>query len=198
MSRIFPSLASLSLGLFLAAVIMGLSLGDIYEIPPSETTQLWKGVHMLTGTAAALAVVFVHCIGITYFIGTSRWCKEVTDTYQLDPTFLRTSTHLKRKTFPWALIGMFAVIAVAAMGAASDPGTGRSDTASWAQIHLAAAFLGLAMIAWTYYRAWINIVENQVVIQKIVDAVAVIRKERGLETPDTKPTTTAQRSIPDS
>jgi hypothetical protein len=198
MSRIFPSLASLSLGLFLAAIIMGLSLGDIYEIPPTESTSLWKGVHMLTGTAAALAVVFVHSIAITYFIGTSRWCKEVTDTYHLDPEFLRTSTQLKRKTFPWALIGMFAVVVVAAMGAASDPGTGRPDTADWAQIHLVAAFLGLTLIAWTYYRAWLNIVENQAVIQKIVDAVAAIRKERGLDTPDTQPTTTPEPSIPDS
>ena len=39
---------------------------------------------MLTGTSAALAVVFVHSIAVTYFIGTSRWCKEVTETYQLD------------------------------------------------------------------------------------------------------------------
>lgn len=182
MSRIFPSLASISLGLFLATVVIGLMVGDLYEVPPNESTLQWKGIHMLTGTAAALAVVFVHSIGVTYFIGTSRWCKEVSETYQLDPSLLRASTALKRKTFPWALLGMLGVVGIAALGAASDPGTGRADTAAYAQIHLAAALLGLAFIGWTYYRAWLNIVGNQAVIQKIVDAVAEIRRERGLDT----------------
>ena len=110
MSRIFPSLASLSLGLFLAAVVIGLSLGDLYQRPLSETTIRWKGIHMLTGTSAALAVVFVHSIAVTYFIGTSRWCKEVTETYQLEAQALQMSTRLKRTTFPWCLLGMVAVV----------------------------------------------------------------------------------------
>lgn len=181
MSRIFPSLAIVSLGLFFVAVVMGLSLGDLYVIPPDEATFRLKGVHMLTGASAALAVVFVHSIAVTYFIGTSRWCKEVTETYNLDPSLLRTSTQLKRKTFPWCLMGMLGVVGVAALGAASDPGTGRPDTAWWATVHLWASFLGLAFIAWTYYRAWLNIVANQAIIQKIVDAVAAIRRERGLD-----------------
>lgn len=164
---------------------MGLSIGDLYELPPAESTIRWRGVHMLTGASAALAVVFVHSIAVTYFIGTSRWCKEVTETYKLDPKMLRSSTQLKRKTFPWCLMGMLGVVGVAALGAASDPGTGRPDTAWWASIHLGAAFLGFAFIAWTYYRAWLNIVSNQSVIQQIVDAVAVIRRERGLETEET-------------
>lgn len=137
---------------------------------------------MLTGASAALAVVFVHSIAVTYFIGTSRWCKEVTETYQLDAQLLRQSTQLKRNTFPWCLLGMLGVVGVAALGAASDPGTGRAETAWWATIHLWTAFLGMAFIAWTYYRAWLNIVANQVVIQLIVDAVAAIRRERGLDT----------------
>ena len=80
---------------------------------------------------------------------------------------------------------MLTVVAVAALGAASDPGTGRPDTAWWASIHLGAAFLGLAFIGWTYYQAWLNIVSNQTVIQQIVDAVAEIRRDRGLDTQDT-------------
>ena len=52
----------------------------------------------------------------------------------------------------------------------------------WATVHFWAAFLGLAFIAWTYYRAWLNIVANQHVIEQMVDAVAVIRRERGLDT----------------
>lgn len=137
---------------------------------------------MLTGTAAALAVVFVHSIVVTYFIGTSRWCKEVTETYRLDPEPLRRSTQLKRQTFPWCVMGMLTVVAVGALGAASDPGTGRPNTADMASVHLMAAFAGLAFIAWTYFQAWQNIAENQLVIEKIVALVARIRQERGLDT----------------
>lgn len=172
----------MSLGLFFVAIVIGLSIGDLYEIPPSESTFRWRGIHMLTGTSAALAVVFVHSIAITYFVGTSRWCKEVTETYRLDPDPLRQSDRLKRRTFPWCVVGMLSVVGVAALGAASDPGTGGKQTAEWATIHLGGAFLGLAFIAWTYYRAWLNIVANQGVIKQIVDAVAVIRRERGLDT----------------
>ena len=53
MTRIFPTLASLSLMLFVGAVVMGLSIGDLYD-NPSESTLAWRGRHMLLGTAAAL------------------------------------------------------------------------------------------------------------------------------------------------
>ena len=181
----------MSLGLFLVTIVLGLLIGDLYEIPPSETTFRWRSIHMLTGTSAALAVVFVHSIGITYFVGTSRWCKEVTETYKLDPEPLRQSARLKRSTFPWSVMGMMSVLGVAALGAASDPGTGGKETAEWATIHLGGAFAGLAFIAWTYYRAWLNIVANQGVIKQIVDAVAVIRRERGLDT-ESEPATSQQ------
>jgi hypothetical protein len=180
MTRIFPTLASLSIGLFLASVVIGLSIGDLYD-NPSEATFRARGIHMLTGTAAALAVVFVHSVVVTYFIGTSRWCKEVTETYRLDPAPLRQSTLLKRRTFPWCVLGMLAVVGIGALGAASDPGTGRPNTADMASIHLIAALGGLAFIGWTYFQAWQNIAENQQVIQEIVGMVGRIRRERGLD-----------------
>jgi hypothetical protein len=180
MTRIFPTLAALSIGLFLASLILGLSIGNLYD-NPTDATLRTRGIHMLTGTAAALAVVFVHSIVVTYFIGTSRWCKEVTETYRLDPAPLQRSTQLKRRTFPWCVLGMLTVVAVGALGAAADPGTGRPGTADMANWHLVAAFAGLAFIAWTYFQAWQNIAENQLVIQDIVAKVASIRRERGLD-----------------
>jgi hypothetical protein len=180
MTLIFPTLASLSLGLFVASVVIGLMIGDLYD-NPTEATLRWRGVHMLTGTAAALAVVFVHSIVVTYFIGTSRWCKEVTETYRLDPGPLRRSTVLKRRTFPWCVMGMLTVVAVGALGAASDPGTGRPNTADVASVHLMTALGGLAFISWTYFQAWQNIADNQTVIQEIVTMVARIRRDRGLD-----------------
>lgn len=168
---------------FAAAIVIGLSIGDLYADPPSDATFAWRGRHMLVGTAAALAVVFVESIAVTYFVGTSRWCKEVTETYRLPPTDLAESTRLKRRTFPWCVLGMLAVVGVAALGAASDPGTGRPNTASMATVHLGAAFGGFALVAWTYWRVWLNIAANQGVIERIVAQVGQIRAERGLDTP---------------
>jgi hypothetical protein len=185
MTRIFPTLASLSLMLVAAALVFGLSIGDLYADPLLDATLAWRTRHTLTGVAAALAVVLVESIAVTYFIGTSRWCKEVTETYRLPSADLAESTRLKRRTFPLCVIGMLVIIGVSSLGAASDPGNGRpaSVTAPWANWHLAAALAGLAIVAWTYYRVWLNMAANQEVIQRIVAQVGQIRAERGLDGP---------------
>jgi hypothetical protein len=183
MTRIFPMLASLSLMLMAVALVLGFVIGDLYADPPAAATFLWRGRHMLTGVAAALAVVLVESIAVTYFIGTSRWVKEVTETYRLPAADLAESARLKRRTFPWCVLGMLTVVAVSALGAASDPGTGRADTESMAGVHQMAALAGLCVIAWTYYRAWLNIAANQDVIARIVAQVQQIRTERGLDAP---------------
>lgn len=193
MTRMLPTLASFSLMLFAAALVLGLSIGDLYADPPTDATLAWRSRHMITGVAAALAVVFVESIVVTYFIGTSRWCKEVTETYELPRDDLAESTRLKRRTFPLAVIGMFAVIGVSALGAASDPGTLQPDTARWADYHLAAALAGFCIVAWTYYAAWLNIAANQAVIERIVAQVQRIRQERGL---DVAPTATGAPTSP--
>jgi hypothetical protein len=50
-----------------------------------------------------------------------------------------------------------------------------------AGVHQLAALGGLCLIAWTYYRAWLNIAANQDVIARIVSQVQQIRAERGLD-----------------
>src|SRR5262245_36342464 len=97
-------------------------------------------LHMLLGSAAALVTVLVSSVTITYFIGTSRWCKEVCETYRLSPDLVARSTQLKRSTFPWALAGILSVIAVVGLGAAADPsGANHSRAASFVTPHYAAA-----------------------------------------------------------
>src|SRR5687767_4921414 len=115
MTRILLTIASLSVALLVAALVIGLAVGDLYAEPhPDHETMHWATVHRLTGIAAALGVVFVESVVATYFIGTSRWCKEVVETYKLDLAAVRSSTRLKRKTFPWTLGGMLAVVGVIA------------------------------------------------------------------------------------
>lgn len=182
MNRILFTLASISIVLLLAAQALGLSVGDLYARPqPDEDTLHWATVHRLTGVAAALAVVFVESVIVTYFIGTSRWCKEVSETYRLDPAAVRASNRLKRRTFPWALAGMLIVVAIIALGAAGDPATGRANTRAWANWHLFGAFLGIPLIAWTYVVAWNNVSANHAIIEQLVADVARIRRERGLD-----------------
>jgi hypothetical protein len=183
MTRMLPTLASLSLMLYAAALIIGLTIGDLYADPPTDSTLAWRGRHMITGLSAALAVVFVESIVVTYFVGTSRWCKEVTETYQLPSDDLAESTRLKRRTFPLAILGMTTVVVVGSLGAASDPGTLQPNTARWANVHLIAAFLGFCIVGWTYYAAWLKIAANQGVIERIVAQVQQIRRERGLDEP---------------
>jgi hypothetical protein len=182
MTRILITLASFSLILLVVAMIFGLTMGDLYTVPhPDSDTMRWATVHRLTGVAAALVVVFVQSVVVTYFIGTTRWCREVVETYKLDPAAVRASNRLKRKTFPWALLGMLTVVGVIALGAAADPATGRPNTQAWANWHLFGAGLGITFIAWTYVVAWTNIVANHAIIEQLVAEVARIRRQRGLE-----------------
>ena len=180
MTRILFTLATLSLILLAAALLVGLSIGDLYHNPSADTLH-WATVHRLTGIAAALAVVLVESVIVTYFIGTSRWCKEVVETYSLDPAPVRTSNRLKRGAFAVALSGMLMIVVVIALGAAADPATGRPNTQAWTNFHLAGAFAGVALIAWTYFAGGQYIAANQAIIQQILDEVARIRRERGLE-----------------
>ena len=177
------TLSTLSLSAIAAALLLGLLVGDLYDSPTDQTLR-WATAHRLTGIAAALLVVLVESIVVTYFIGTSRWCREVVETYRLDRGPADVSLRLKRGTFPWALAGMLTVVAVGALGAAGDPGTNGPHTQWWAKVHLGAAVVGLLIVAWTYWVAWNNVLANHVVINEIVEQVARIRQARGLDDPE--------------
>jgi hypothetical protein len=184
MTRILLTLASISVLLLLAELLIGFSLGDLYaphELPLD--TLRWSTVHRLTGLAAALVVVFVESVIVTYFIGTSRWCKEVVETYQLDRSWIQQSNRLKRQTFPWALAGMLAVVGVISLGAASDPGSRLANPHMWAIWHFVGAIAGVALIAWTYVVAWNKVVANHAIIDQLVAEVRRIRRDRGLDMP---------------
>jgi hypothetical protein len=163
-----------------ATLILGLAVGDLHQDRSADTLR-WATVHRLTGIAAALVVVLVNSIVVTYFIGTSRWCKEVSETYRLDMNLVGRSTQLKRRTFPWAVAGMLTVVGVIALGGAADPATGRAGTEQWVTPHMLGAMVGLMLIAWVFWVQWQNIGRNQVVIGEVMAEVRRIRLERGLE-----------------
>ena len=141
----------------------------------------WMTLHMLLGSGAALIALLVNSIAITYFIGTSRWCKEVCETYQLAPALAERSTRLKRGTFPWALAGIFSVIAVVGLGAAADPsGANWPRAASFVMPHYVAAMIALVVVAVAFWVQINRIAENYQVIEEIVAEVRAIRAARNL------------------
>jgi hypothetical protein len=179
-TRIFISLAWFALVMMAATFVLGLALGDFHQNHSADTLR-WATVHRLAGIGAALAVLLVNSIVVTYFIGTSRWCKEVSEAYGLDLSFVRRGTALKRRTFPWAVMGMLTVVGVVALGGAADPATGRAGTEAWVIPHLLGAGAGLMLIAWAFVVEWQNIHANYLVIEDVLAQVKRIRTERGLE-----------------
>jgi hypothetical protein len=184
MNRLFPVLALFATLFMAATLLLGLNLGDLRHQPTPQTLR-WATVHRLSGIAAALAVVLVDSIAMTYFIGTSRWCKEVAEAYQLQPHLVERSAALKRRTFPYAILSVLAIIGVVALGGAADPAAAlRLQPVvgiTWTQLHLAGSLVGLAFIAWCFYRQWLNLVANHQVIDEVQAEVRRIRLDKGLE-----------------
>lgn len=182
MTRIFLVLALFAILSLAAALLVGLSLGDLRN-DLSPATQGWARVHRLSGVAAGLVVVLVNSISVTYFIGTSRWVKEVAETYELDRDLIRRSAALKRRTFPWAVMAMLVAVGVIALGGAADPGAlGREVSARWTLPHLVGALVGILLIAWSLIVQWNNIFANHQLIGEVMEHVRRIRRERGLDT----------------
>ena len=138
-------------------------------------------LHILLGSAAALVTVLVNSITITYFIGTSRWCKEVCETYGLPAELIERSTRLKRSTFPWALTGIVSVILIVGLGAAADPsGANWPRSAQFVLPHYLAAMIGLAVIAGAFWVQISRIADNYGVIEEILAQVQSIRASKNL------------------
>lgn len=140
--------------------------------------------HKLFGIAASLVAILVNCISFTYFMGTSRWCQEVVDTYGLDPALAVRSRWLKRQCFPWSLGGIIAVIAIAAMGGASDPGSNLERSAAWVTPHLLTAFMGVAFVSWSYFMQVGYVAENLRIIDEVMQGVQNRRAVQEVAAPE--------------
>jgi len=138
-------------------------------------------LHMMLGSAAALVTVLVNSITITYFIGTSRWCKEVCETYQLSPELVERSARLKRSTFPWALAGILAVIVTVGLGAAADPsGANWPRSAEFVIPHYVAAMIAIVIVITAFCVQISRIAENYAVVEEILAEVQCVRSAKNL------------------
>lgn len=184
MTRVFSILAGFSIVFMAATLVLGLTLGDIRN-PADQVAQRWATVHRLSGVAAALLVVLVNSIVVTYFIGTSRWCKEVVSIYPIDEVLAARSARLKRRAFPFALFSMLVVVGVVALGGAADPAASLElpplGGVTWAQLHLFGSLIGLALVGWSFLIERQYVESNGEIVDRIVEDVRRIRAERGLD-----------------
>ena len=143
--------------------------------------QGWQTAHFLLGVLAALVTVLVNSVSVTYFIGTTRWCREVVEKYGLDPALYVKSRRLKRITYPWALTGVFVMLAIICFGAASDPSAFGLAASQWVIVHFIMAILGTGAIGWAFWVQIGTVGENYRVIDEIVRQVNAIRRRQNLE-----------------
>jgi hypothetical protein len=180
MEKMFAWVATFAVALMVATAGLGLWIGDLHGQTDPAILR-WGTVHRLSGVLAALVVVLVNSMSVTYFIGTGRWCREVVETYSLPASFIARSKQIKRASFPFALIGMLSVVAIVALGGAADPAAGRPGSADWVTPHLLGG-IGLAgLIAVCFQAQRLRIREQQGLIADLLAAVYEVRRSRGLE-----------------
>ena len=138
-------------------------------------------IHFLLGVLASLVTVLVNSVSVTYFIGTTRWCREVGEEYGLDASLYERSRALKRLTYPWALGGVFVMLGIICAGAAADPGANGGTSADWVVPHFMAAILGTAAIGWAFWVQVGTVGKNFEVIQEILGQVNAIREQQNLD-----------------
>jgi hypothetical protein len=118
--RIFLGLA-VTVGTLLLAT---LALGLIASGEDRSAGHVWHDVHFLLGLLTTMATLLVHSIVFTYFLGTTRWVKEVVRVYGLPEWVEAQAIKNKRRAFPFELWGMIVIGVTAWLGAAADTRAG--------------------------------------------------------------------------
>jgi hypothetical protein len=190
MERIFTSVAVFAVALMAATAALGLWIGDLHG-QTNQAILRWGTVHRLSGVLAALVVVLVNSMSVTYFIGTARWCREVVETYCLPDNFIARSKAIKRRSFPFALLGMLCVVGIVALGGAADPAAGRRGSEDWVTPHLlgGVGLIGVIAACFQFQRAKIS--EQQLLIEDVLGKVRAVREARGLDVEPTERMTPA-------
>jgi hypothetical protein len=174
MTRTFSMLAGLTTAAILLTI--GVGFGSFFR-PRTEFQNDIFIAHFFLGLTTAIGILLVHCLIFIYFLGTGRWVKEVTLAYQMpDEPHHKQTRELKRATFPPALFAMLIGIATSAAGAGAQ-----LQAWPW-PVHMALAFLTLAVNLWAFRIEYRNVAANAGVIQAVLAEVDRIRLARGLNT----------------
>jgi hypothetical protein len=172
MTRLFRVVAILTIVLLLAT--FGSGVYSWLREGSSSSTNVYL-VHFVLGLTTALTALFVHCLALTYFLGTGRWVKEVCFAYGIpDGNYPKMTRDIKRRNTPRVIAAMLVTIAAAAAGMAAQ----QQAWPGW--IHLTLACVSVAL---NLYVFWVEL-GNMQLNARILDAVSTeaerIRADQGL------------------
>ncbi len=177
MSRIFLTLSAIANASLLLAFGFGWCIDDPASLTPAARNVVtW---HFLTALAAALLVLLVHAVTLTYFMGTGRWLEETCEAYRLGDAARAENIRLKYRAIPGMILCIGLVIATGALGAVADPAANMQLSYA-SSLHLAAAVITVAanlLVSWIEFDA---IARNGALVEQIVAEVNRIRADHGL------------------
>jgi hypothetical protein len=173
MTRIFLAFVALT-GLALAASAVSGIVSWLHDGLHSPDGPLYL-THFVLGLLSAVAVLLVHCLAITYFLGTGRWVKEVCREYGMpDERWPRQTRDIKRGNTPYAILAMLVTIGTAAAG----QGRYLLDWPAWLHATLAGAALVVNAAVWVIeYR---NMRTNVRILDEVYAEADRMRAEQGL------------------
>jgi len=185
MKRIFLTLAVLANVSMLAALILGLQVGDpmtMGGLDPDVNSRI--GTHILIGLAALTSVTLVHALLFTYFMGTGRWLEETSQAYSLGNAYFQRNQKLKYGILPGIFLTFLMVMATGCFGAVADPATAvslvQTTGISDSTLHFAMAITTWFVNLIVNFTQYIRIAKNSVIVEAVLAEVRRIRIERGL------------------
>jgi hypothetical protein len=174
MPRLFRIIAILNIGLLLASFASGIV--SWFRDASHKNTDIYL-LHFVLGLTTALTTLFVHCLVLTYFLGTGRWVKEVCIAYSLpDDNWPKMTRDIKRRNTPRVILAMLITIAGAAAGMAAQ----QQAWPGW--IHLALAVTTVALNLHVFWVELGNMQLNGRILDAVTTEVERMRAERGLPT----------------
>lgn len=170
MKRIFLGLVLAHTALAAVTLVLGFSFNPYSETRPS---------HWDAGLATCILTLLVHSVVLTYFVGTGRWVREVSDAYGFDSALYAKAWRTKVRAVPFGVLSMLLIIAAGALGAAADPGaTVRLDTwmgVSAERWHLIGVLAALAFNAVSYVVEYRALCAHAEIIEEVMQHVARVR-----------------------
>lgn len=183
MTRIILTLATCSSIVLIAALWLGLGIGDASLRDPAVQSRV--AVHFLTGVAALVFAVLVHALVVTYFMGTGRWLEETCSAYRLGEDWKSRSRDLKWRLYPAMVGSLLLLILTGALGEAADPASAVEfkgfGPLNAAQVHLLVAIATLLANAAVNVYEYLALRRNGILITDVLAEVRRIRIERGLD-----------------
>lgn len=178
MSRIFLTLSVIANASLLGAFALGWSIDDPASLAPAGRNLVtWH--FLFSVLVAALLVLLVHAVSLTYFMGTGRWIEETCEAYKLGESARKENIRLKYRVIPGMVLCIALLVLTSALGAMADPAA-NMRLSHGASIHLAAAVatvLANLLVSWVEYD---SIARNGDLVEQVVADVNRIRADRGL------------------